>query len=175
MARYISQWGSYKIKVIPAQYTLIQGPNGPHEVLTRNPVIAIFSQQGITPYEKEVALARFRFKGLAEGEDPLRRISSFDTEQEARQMGWDEQFKNEVERILDQKQGIDFFRVDKPKAAAPWPTYDKTPPKKVLQMTEDMCIDPELVIAYEAENKNRPEIIEALQPGEKEEEIIVSA
>lgn len=176
MARYISQWGAYKIKVIPSEYTLVQGEHGPKEVLSRNPIIAQFSKQGITEYEREAALEHFRFKGIAEGEDPLRRISSYDTDQEAAQYGWDKKTKEEIERVLDLRQGVDYFRVDKPRAIAPWPTYDKTPPGKVLQMVSDMGIDPDAVMEYERENKNRPQIIEALEAEvTDDEEIVVPA
>lgn len=125
MARYISKYKAFKKGAVKPTETLIQTPQGPRVELTGRGIIAMFEQGGAAPWEVAAAQARFAFTGLSEQENPLRRISVYDTDQHARTEGWTPAVKAEVERVLDAGQNSDYFRVDPPKVTAPWPSYDE--------------------------------------------------
>lgn len=184
MARYLSKYSAMKKTVIKAEQALIQGPQGPMMQVMREPVIAIFQKAGVTPWERQFAAQHFGFVGLAEGEDPLGRISSYDTDEEAIRHGWSPEQKIAVEELLDRQQSADYFRVEKPRTPAPWPNYDEIVPQgrrtielvaaQIAETVQTLGIDPEAVIVYELENKARPEVLEALSPV-VDAEILVNA
>ena len=128
------------------------------------PMAAIFEQGGATQDEVNLALERFQFKGLYEGENPARRISIYDTDEQARQHAWSDELKAEIEALLDRDQGPNYFRVESPKATLPWPSYDETPAAKVMEVARTIGVDPSTVLAYERENQNRPSVLKALEP-----------
>lgn len=173
MARYISKAGSFKKTVRPAKSTLVQTSAGPVLQVTEQPVIAVFTRGGITAYEKALALERFQFKGLSEGEDPMDRISIFDTEEQKNLSGWDDALCREAEQRLDKDQGSDYFRVEFPKAERPWATYDEMDEDEILRFAKDGGFDHARLAAYERENKNRESLLEALEALFGDEEIVV--
>lgn len=175
--RYLAK-GGYKKTVRKAEVQIVQGPNGPVETLARAPEIAVFWQFGVTPWERELARERFTFTGLAEGENPVKRLSIYDTDIAARERNWDAKTKAEVERVLDEGQNEFYFRVDEPLALKPWPKYDEArSAPKIAEAVLSLGLDVGGVIAYERENKNRESVIEALVAlgNEQESEPLVSA
>lgn len=182
MARYLSKYSSMKKTVIKSQQTLVQGPQGPYLQQMRPPHIAFFRTTGVTPWEREFAIAHFGFSGIADGEDPVNRISSYDTDEEAKLNGWTPEEKAAVEHLLDTQATSDYFRVEKPALLAPWPNYDELVPQgrrtkelvaeQIAETVKTLGIDREAVIAYELENGNRREVLEALQ---LETELVVNA
>jgi hypothetical protein len=179
---------------------------GPEERATQA-VIAEFRRGGVTPWEKEQALQHFQYVqqvsstdpdvasysinrdivGEYEGEDITQRFSVYDTDEQAFSGKWSPEVKAEIEKNLDAWQNSDYFRCDRPKRPAPWPSYDKLVKQgqrtialvaeKIAAQVTESGFDPEKVIAYETENLNRPEVIEALQKlmVEKEPEETVAA
>lgn len=184
MARYLSQYGAFKITVRRGQSTLVHGSGGPivHEVVA--PHIAFFRKAGVTAWERDFAVKHFGFRGVGDGEDPIDRISSYDTEEEAQRLGWSDEEKQRVEQFLDAHaaQTTDYFRVEKPALPAPWPKYDELLPAgrrtaelvaiQIAETVQNLGLDPDGVIAYERENRNRDEVINALMP---ETELVVTA
>lgn len=182
MARYLSKYSSMKKTVRKAQQTLVQGPQGPFLQVMEPAHIAIFAKAGVTPWERDFALKHFGFTGVADGEDPIGRLSLYDTDAEADRHGWTPEEKAEIEAVLDAGVSSDYFRVEKPRLTAPWPSYDDLLPQgrrtaelvaeQIAETVKTLGLDAEGVIAYELENRNRPEVIEALQ---SETELVVQA
>jgi hypothetical protein len=193
LPRYISKYGGYKKTVLKSQRTLVSTPLGPEDREIRTAVIAEFKKGGVTAWEKEQALQHFRMvqpiestdpdhasysitrdaAGMYEGEDLTTRFSYYDTDEQAFFNKWSPEKKVEIEKNLNDQQNSDYFRCDKPKRPAPWPAYDKlvkqgqrtialVAEKIAAKVTED-GYDPENVIAYETENLNRPEVVDALK------------
>jgi hypothetical protein len=174
--RFISKSQRYSRTVRQPEMTLIQGPRGPEEKVTRDVIMAVFEQSGLTPYERELSKQRFNFLGQYEGEDPMRRVAIYDTDVEARVFNWDAKTKAEVEASLLEGQNEFYFVVEELALEAPWSTYDKQPPKQIVETLKVTGGDPEYCIAYERENKNRTTLIEELQAiGAEESEPLVAA
>lgn len=166
MARYISRASAFKKTVIKGEQTIIQGPAGPQMSILRDASIAMFEQGNVTPWEVERAAEVWGndFKGVAEGDLPLKRISAYDTDIAAEINAWSPETKAAVERLLDAQQGSDYFRVDLPKLSAPWNTYDDIDDaEQIALITQATGHDVNHVIAYERENLDRPVVIAALE------------
>lgn len=173
MPRYLSKFAAFKKTVKKGEQVLVQGPQGPIVQTLSDPIIAQFRQAHVTPWEREMAQQRFRFLGSAEGEDPVPRISAYDTDEEARRGAWSPELKKQIEDLLDAQEGPDYFRVEKPKMAPPWPKYDEIVPAGrrtlehvaafIAETTESLGLDPDAIIAYERENEQRQEVIGALE------------
>lgn len=167
--RCISKATNLKRTVIHAERTIVNGKSGPEYVVTREPYIALFTQGGATAYEKQLALEKFKFTGTGEREDPLRRISIFDTDEKAAQENWTPEFKDEVEKSLLAGQGEFYFVVEAPKVEKPWPAYDTASPEDIPELAEMFGVSSIHVLAYERENQNRPSVIEALEVSDPDE------
>lgn len=163
MARYLSRSQAFKKTVKKASQQLVNGPAGPEMRELERPIIAFFQQGGATAREIELALQRFQFKGLAERENPARRISIYDTDEQALHQGWSEGLKAEIEEVLDRGQNQNYFRVDELRVPKPWPRYDEVAGKQVAEVADQFGVSLEQVLAYERENANRPEAIKALE------------
>jgi len=177
MARYLSQASGFKKTGRHAVNELLTGPNGDYRQLKTPSIICAFQQGGVTEWENKIASQRFGFRGVAEGEDPLRRISVYDTDEEANRRGWSAETKVDVERMLDSGQSADYFRVELPKAPAPWPSYDQTDALRIASMAEAIGVDPQAVLVYERENLAREEVLEQVASllVSEPDEVIVSA
>lgn len=135
-----------------------------------------FRPGGIPEWARQQAAATFGHQpGVAHDEDPTWRYSMFDTDAEAHMRGWDSETKALVdERLLTGLgYGDDHILVEKPKLPAPWPNYDKLVPRgkrtadMVAQLIADKVrddgYDADTVVAYESENLNRSEVINAIR------------
>lgn len=188
LARYLSQFTNFKKTVIKAQTTLVQGANGPVMQMLAEPVIALFQQAGCTEWERKLALDKFDFKAIGDGEDPVRRVSAYDTDTEADRHAWSPETKRQIEALLDAQQGVEYFRVERPRRPAPWPTYDEITvqgrrtvdlvAEQIQEKTREMGFDPSEIIAYERENLSRTAVIQALEAllaPEPEQDLVVIA
>lgn len=178
MARYISQYSGFQVNVLGPTSSIVQNEKGlPEFMQTSEGYVAKFRQQGLLPWETEAALERFAFKGIGEDEDAVQRCSVFDTDQAAREEGWDPQTTDRVIKRLDQLQDQNFFRADTPKAPIPWPSYDSADPSSISKIVQELGLDPEGVALYESENKARRPVLEALASlgGKEPDEIVVSS
>src|SRR5262249_38545665 len=123
----------------------------------------------------------FKFNGMPVEEDlltpvdPTYRLSGFDTTIQ----GWGDEEREELEqRLADASVSGDYIIIETPKRPAPWPGYDKLKSAaKIADLTQATGSDVEGVLAYERENLNRPEVIEAVQAlvPEEEDEVVVQA
>lgn len=163
MPRYISKARAFKKAVVKAHMQLVNTQYGPEMREVTQPIIALFRQGGATPRELELAKERFRFRGVAEGEDPLWRISIYDTDEEARAHNWSPELKAQIEQALDAGQSPDYFKVEKDPAKKPWPLYDETAPEDIEGLALSTGVPIVDVMAYEEENQNRPKVLKVLR------------
>ncbi len=175
MARYLSKSESYKRTVRQPVTTLVAGPAGPEVHPVREAIMAEFQKGGLTAHERELARQTFFFRGLAEGENPLSRVSLFDTDVEARLQGWTDETKAEIEAALDSGRNEWYFRVEEQRLPTPWPLYDKQTPKQIVETLKATGSDPEYVAAYERENKNRATVLTELAAIDPEESELLTA
>lgn len=132
----------------------------------------------LLPHEVAAARERFINFGLpteVDGVttiDPLYRFSIFDTELFQKSKGFDDAKRLKLEEFLLARPecGVDYIMVEEPKLAPPWPTYDDfrgvrglPTPQSIARKVEEDGYDPDLVIAYERQNANREDVIEALE------------
>lgn len=128
-------------------------------------------RRGTAPaFAREKGLKAFEFKGLPDsGISPGQWLSYFDSVHAQRQFGWTDEEREAVEaKLLEQG----YMRVEPDRLQAPWPAYDKlvaqgarTVEKVAAKITETVIengYDPEEVAAFERENLNRPEVLDAL-------------
>lgn len=161
--RFISCAPGHKKAVVKPKRTLVNTDNGPEYTESERGYIAFFRQGGATQREIELALDRFKFTGTYEGENPTRRISIYDTDEQARAEGWDDDFKAKVEKALVDGQNQWYFLVEQLPAPKPWPSYDETAEKDILAVAEVTGVSLEAVAAYERENKKRKSILDKLE------------
>lgn len=171
MARYISKARAYKRGVVYPRLEMVKGTDGQvMQIESGDTIIASFHQGGATEREVQIALERFSFKGTTDGEDPTRRLSIYDTDEEARQRGWSDDLKKRVESILDNNQDEYYFKVEAVKAQKPWPSYDDTDINHIVDVAKVVGVSLEDILAYEDENSKRPEVVSAVQAALKPDE-----
>lgn len=134
---------------------------------------AQFETSGLTEWEQIVALENFDFSGLPEGVNPLTRVSVFDSEAYVQRFPKDERagIQAKIDERLTELQEIfpsEFRIVEKPRQPAPWPTYDEATLEEILELQMVSGWSPEQIRLYEVENKNRPDVIEAMEKLEAE-------
>lgn len=194
--RCIAQYREHKVGV--RQEVKEDYATGKSRVLQHG-FVAEFRQFGTLPHERELARVRFNFHGMYQEEDeataidPITginsRLSVFDTDDAelvAQWAQWDKlesgglppgTVKGEIEQRLRDLAGEGFFVVEVERLPAPWPKYDalRGPniPDRIAKQVADAGFDPQVVIAYERQEKNRPEVVAALEalgvpePGEE--------
>lgn len=190
MPLFVSKYREYSLGVdstraVPNQFT-------GESVVHQKGIVANFkwAGRGLEPWALEQANDRFQFTGLGHNEDPLKRISFFDTDAEAATGAWDEaarlkdvtrdEIHAHVVDVMRKRQNDAYFEVVRPSLAAPWPNYDKVQNAKALAgMVSELGIDVGYAINYERENENREEVIAAFEAigatPEVEEEVEVTA
>lgn len=142
--------------------TRIQTANGSAMQTLVPPIIAIFEQGGPTPEEIRLALERFKFTGLAEGENPARRISIYDTDEQQRQHGWSDVEGRDRDRARPRPRP-NYFKVEAPAAPLPWPSYDETPAAKVLEVARGRWAWIPLRSSPTSANKNRAGVVKLVE------------
>ena len=147
-------------------------PNG--EVIDERPrVFAEFRHGPVPDWAMKQVKRRLDFGFLAEGWTPEMQISSFDSVVAQNQNGWKDEEREALENHLMARGSEDFILVEPERAPKPWATYDKLfarkgmtqeqAVEKIISIVVDTGIDPRSVIEYEAENKNRADVIEAME------------
>ena len=134
-----------------------------------------FTQEYLTQDDITFALSYFpesRFQGryLEADEitqEPLsQRIGVFDTVEEQKRQGWDDEIREKVEAWMHAKPnyGQDFVEVVPvvKEVTKPWPAYSNTHHFKVAALAEELGLLEE-TLAYEKANKNRAGVVEALE------------
>lgn len=183
--RFISQFRAYT-HTIRAPYEEIR--NGRNIVIEKG-LDADFKPLDLTEREREVGLAHFRFRGApvvpgpgnSPGSDPFDmsyRLSSFDSIEAQKRLGWTDEERELVEKTLmeSSEYGLDFILVEDAKLPTPWPSYEKDTTKKILETVKTLGHDPEDIVAYERQNQNRAELIAALQEeGVEDDAVLVKA
>jgi serine/threonine protein phosphatase PrpC len=116
-------------------------------------------------------------------------LAYYDVREDASQMGWTEEEQAAIVAALDGAGGHAVLRIAPDKLTAPWPKYDslkvqgqRTAEKvaeKIAETVLELGLDPASVIAYEQENLNRSEVVNALTAlspavAEAEEELVAN-
>lgn len=162
-------------------------------------ILAEWEQGALSDREVEEGLDKLGpFNGMPMYEDevtpvsPRSRLRVYDTDVAAKVEQWDKPTQDFVEDYLlnHELHGKSFVMVEAQKAAAPWPAYDKLTVQgrrtidlvvaKIVEKIEEDGYQPADVLAYERENLNRPEIIDAVEalepaPTRLVEELVVEA
>ena len=131
--------------------------------------------RGLSPWEVEEANTKFQFKGVSVGENPLNRLSFYDTDLQASIDGWDAATKREVEERLmgGMSYGSDYFLSERPAAELPYAKYLEHRKvhgqRKIEHAVADIVaaintvgIDPSRVIAYEQDSRNKDQFNEQI-------------
>lgn len=169
---FISNAAGYTLKLRSAQP--IYTPKG--DLLAVKPKIKAVFQHGTAPrWAIEQATASgLVVTGKPDGTDFQPYFSSYDTSSAAELEGWDEETKVWVEErmLANPAFGSTYILAEPVRLKAPWPAYadltavggrtDKMVADKIAAVTLESGHDPAEVIAFEAENLNRPLVIEAL-------------
>lgn len=132
---------------------------------------AEFQQGGVSPWEYDLALKSFAFRGAYEDEDLYSRISWFDTEIAQKHYKWtDEERKFAEERLKeDQTNGLSYIIVEAPKVPAPWAKYDDLKDaSEIVALMDATGTEAGDVLSYERQNKNRQAVIDAVEASEDE-------
>lgn len=181
-------------------YRNYEGPNaqdekvmvlatGDRQVLQKGLIAKPWRWGDVTEWERHTVLEHFgnSFRGLLYDEDPIHRLSSFDSLWAQSVNGWTDEEREIVEERVrtGPGNGVDYVVVDTPRVPAPWPGYDSLTvqgrrtiqlvAEKIAAMTADTGTPPSHVLAYERENLNRPEVlaaVTALTAEEPAEELI---
>lgn len=169
--RCISPISRYSIQVFEAQENIVLDARGyAHQQVLKKPVIANFDTTGLMDHEIDEALTHFSFVGLPEGVSPLSKVSVFDTEAYCQQYPENERDERQIQidnrlRELSGMFPSEFRIVEMPRKTKPWERYDEASAEDVVKMVGLLGYrkTAEHVRLYESENKNRPEVIEAME------------
>ena len=113
--------------------------------------------------------------GSPDGPVPWHSVCSlWDSKEAQRTYGWTDQEREKFEQKLKShpRYGLRFIEIEREKIPAPWPAYDKLTAqgRRTIEMVAETIAQkvredgyvPENVIAYERENLNRQQVIDAL-------------
>lgn len=129
---------------------------------------AQFEPASMAPEHMREAVSRLPAfgRGVGLNEDPYRRCGFFDSHHAQRVNDWTDEDRELVEETLASlpENGVDFLIVEAPKVAAPWPKYDSARSVgSIVSTVEQIGVDPQVVIDYERQNRDRAEVVEAMQ------------
>jgi hypothetical protein len=177
--RFLSKYANYQIcfqRDILEHYA-----TGESRVL--KPLINIEFATGIPPTSREAQIGRDTFINYGTqveldrvtAVDPLSRFAVWDSELYQSQhpdLVPDTNTRRKIEQwlIARPEHGIDYLAIETQRTPPPWPNYDEfrgvrgspTGPRIAERVLED-GYDVEAVLAYERENLNRQEVIDALE------------
>jgi hypothetical protein len=105
---------------------------------------------------------------------------------DAQRHGWSAEEQEAITERLNRTEGA--VRVERPKLAAPWPSYDKLTvhgrrtvdivAAKIAETVKELELDPVYVVAYEEQNENREAVVAAVRatvPAGEEAEPLIAA
>lgn len=169
-------------------YRNYEGPNaqdervmvlatGDRQVLQRGLIAKPWRWGDTTEWERKTVLDHFgeSFRGLQYDENPVHRLSSFDSLWAQKENGWSDEERLIVEERVKTGpgNGVDYIIVDTPRVPAPWPGYDKLVSQgartvqkvaeKIVETIRETEVPAGHVLAYERENLDRPEVVKALE------------
>lgn len=197
--RFISKHQNYLVIGQPETTTVIGQDGRPYSITNRWDADVQFHQHRYgPPLDHEIKAARDQmvFTGTSFFEDEVTpwpieaRLGVFDTVAAQQAEGWSDEQRELIEKKLLSLPdfGSTYILVELPRTEKPWPKYDDLRPvgrrtikdvaEKIAEMTADLGIDPGMVVAYERENQNRPEVLAALEAigaEQVEDEITVTA
>ena len=170
---FISNTADFRLKLRDAKS--VYTPKG--DLLAVEPKIKAIFQHGVAPQwaVEQAQAAGMIVTGKPDGTLMQPYFSAYDTSAAAEIAGWDAETQAWVEQRLlsNPAHGSTYIRVEPVRLKAPWPAYDKlvaqgarTVEKVAAKIAEKVLedgYDPADVIAYEAENANRPRVIETLR------------
>jgi hypothetical protein len=144
--------------------------------------------RGIAPeWAYQEAAKRFSFTTMPQGVSRRQWVSFYDSLTAQDQLGWTDDEREAIERVLSNHPHC--VKVERPRIQPPYPSYDKQRRvagrrtiehaiAEIVETVKSTGIDPELVISYEIENENDPQVIaamEALKAEEPEPEPLIAA
>lgn len=177
-ARFVSRYGNYSVGVQSA----VREHFGTGESrLLRRRIDANFQRVLVNDEDLALAIGSFVFTGLPEDVDtntnisPRFRVSVWDSEWARLNEGWtDEEIDLIIEKLRnDPGFGINHVEVSQAPTKAPFPAYDELSVDEILQIVKITSIDPDSVIAYEQENKNRESLIKKLSGKVEDDDTVV--
>lgn len=182
--RFISKIRNYSHGIRDEESEFVAAAGGRMQKrITLRGLEAQFEGRGLTAYEQEVAIRELTHKGLPEDRDtrvdvsPLSRLSVYDSEKAQRELGFSDEEREIIEQTLlnSLENGKAYVHVPTPARPEPWPGYDTLSAEQIIDGLNTGLVQVELddVIAYERENENRIEILEALSADPVIEETIV--
>lgn len=169
--RFISRYGKNGVAIrgeVVEAYA-----NGSRKV-TQTQIAAYFQPYMVTPEERQLAIQSWHFNGFYQEQDevtpvpPDYRIGLFDSVLAQAENGWSDEERQLVEAKLIKLADAtptDLLAIVVPTLAPPWPRYDAfdgTTLDLMNKIVED-GYTLEAVLAYERENQNRDEVVEALE------------
>lgn len=168
MARFIAKYAKYRHGVRTGRFMVLE--DGQRQELSKE-LFAKFEVADAKPEEREFGAQVFKFAGLPEDRDtnehvrPHYRVAGFDSEKAKEMYGWTDEEHDIVVNVLRNSpaNGDEFIEVTPVKAPLPWPTYDSlTSAKKIVELASSIGVSLDDVLAYERQNANRDEVIDAI-------------
>lgn len=173
--RFISPYRQYQLVAVHENVELLA--SGQPRVIAPG-YVCEWTPFDVTDWERDAARRTFTYKGAVMDSsgrhlDPIdeeHRVSVFDTAKIS-----DDKLRARVEKALleNSANGRDYVLVEQPKVEAPWPSYDNIVvhgqrkiehvAAKIAEKVAEDGYDPAEVVAYERQNLNRPEVIEAVE------------
>lgn len=133
---------------------------------------AQFEPGGLTEEDVEIALSQLHLHGLPQDRETgaevsgRSRLSLFDSEKYAKQHKLTDEEHDLIVTTLRESDrfGLDYIEITPQPAALPWNGYDNIDDaEKIVDLAVATETSIETVLAYERENKNRPQVIKALE------------
>jgi molybdopterin-guanine dinucleotide biosynthesis protein len=181
--RLISQYRGYEGPTLQEEHAeyIASGDGGQVRKVTQKGYSAApFVHMDVTEWERKAAIEQWggKLRGLTDGEDPITRLSSYDTEVAAREHGWTPAQKEKFEQVLRESPacGQDYIIVEALKIDPPAPNWVKNTSvhgqrklehvvERAVRDVQEQGYDVGAVVAFERQERRRESdaIIAALQ------------
>ncbi len=193
MARFVSRFRNYRHGIQNGRMMVLA--DGQHQEL-KPEIVAAFkpASQILSEEEIQFGVENLNHKGLPIDRDrnvsfsPRSRISGFDSEEFAREMGYSDEEHDLIVQVLrdSRRNGIAFLELPTSggsRLEKPWKTYEQTPVRDVVKVAQAAGLDFADVLTYEKVNRNDPTVVLLLEdaianlPKEEkgEEEVVIEA
>lgn len=177
MARFASRFAKYRFTARNGRDMVLA--DGQRQELTRELRVK-FDRLTLQEDEIKFAIRNMVHKGLPIDRDteehfsPRSRISGLDTFRAQEFYGWTDEEREIVEEKLRTSihHGTDHIELVPVPTALPWPNYSTTPLEELVAIAKAIGVVDQ-ALAYERENQNRPEVLEALSEEPVEEDVVV--